>query len=269
MTNYKLTFDSNGRLKGNAKITYNDDPQYGFSWPCVNGTPGGGSNSMNGVVMHTMVGDLPGTIQWFNNTSSQVSAFFGIAQDGHIHQFGPVGKNWMAWAQKAGNSNWYSIEHADRGNPDNPLTEAQVFASAQVFEALSAFAGFPLREANTISEHGYGIHYMGGEAWGGHTCPDVPPAHVRSRQRAAIIKLAQQIRNPVVPFRWVIKPVIVDGTLSLHAICEKYGNELGNVLYRTFDRLPRQEPLIQYVTNEMYDNVLPKGITLMLRSKVS
>lgn len=267
MTNSKLTIDSSGRLRGNANITYNDDPQYGYAWPCVNGTPGGGASSMNGVIMHTMVGDLPGTIAVFNDPNWQASAFFGVAQDGHIHQFGPIGKNWMAWAQMAGNPNWYSIEHADHGNPDNPLTSAQILASAQIVEALSAFAGFPLQVANTVSEHGYGTHFMGGAAWGGHTCPDLPPQHVRSQQRTAILALAAKIRNPVIQYK--IAPYTTDGTLSLNDICKKFNNELGNVLYRTFSRLARQDLLVQYVTNDMFDNMVPAGQVLMIRQPVN
>ena len=150
---------------------------------------------MMGLVEHTMVGDLPGTIIEFNNPANGASAFFGIDQSGKIHQFGPIGKNWEAWAQEAGNSNWYSVELADHANPDNPLTQQQIDATAQIFECLSAFAGFPLQEANTTSEKGLGVHYMGGVDWGGHTCPDEPPRHVRSRQRPQIIALAQEIRK--------------------------------------------------------------------------
>lgn len=269
MTNYKLSIDSNGRIKGKATITYNDDPQYGYSWPCVNGTPGGSAGTMNGVVMHTMVGDLPGCIKVFNDPNWSASAYFGIAQDGHIHQFGPIGQNWEAWAQMQGNPYWYSIEHADHGNPDNPLTEPQMFASAQVVECLSAFANFPLQEANDVNAKGYGVHYMGGQAWGGHTCPDVPPEHVRSQQRPKILELAKQIRNPVVPVKWAIKPYKTDGTLTLNQICEHYGNTAGNVLYRTFSTLPRQTQLVLYVDNEWFDAIIPAGIELMIRMKVS
>jgi N-acetylmuramoyl-L-alanine amidase-like protein len=106
-----------------------------------------------GVVMHTMVGNLPGTITVFNQPNYQASAHFGIDQNGHIHQFGPV-NGWMAWAQEAGNPNWYSIEHADNGNPDNPLTDAQLTASAQVVEALATHGSFPLQEANGAIRNG-------------------------------------------------------------------------------------------------------------------
>jgi len=40
---------------------------------------------------------------------------------------------------------------------------------------------------------------MGGQAWGGHTCPDLPPYHVRSRQRPEIIARAKAVRNPPPP----------------------------------------------------------------------
>jgi len=51
-------------------------------------------------------------------------------------------------------------------------------------------------------DRGYGTHFMGGAAWGGHTCPDLPPEHVRSAQRPAIIELAKQIRNGPPPPTW-------------------------------------------------------------------
>ena len=180
----RLTVQKNGKITGSAKITYNQP------FPCVNGSYGSGT--MNGVVMHTMVGNLPGTIATFNNPGAQASAYFGIAQDGSIHQFGPIGKGWMAWAEMAGNPSWYSIEHADNANTENPLTEAQLIASAQLVEVLSRFAGFPLQVTNSTTGHGYGTHVMGGAAWGGHTCPGPGP---RAAQRTQIISQAKAIRK--------------------------------------------------------------------------
>jgi hypothetical protein len=157
---------------------------------------------MQGVVMHTMVGNLPGTIELFNNPAPggdpglAVSSHFGIDQQGNIHQFGPIGKGWIAWAQIAGNAAWYSIEHADNGNTENPLTEAQITASAQLVEILSRFAGFPLEVTNSTAGKGYGTHVMGGAAWGGHTCPGPGP---RAGQRAEIIARAKAIRAAAAP----------------------------------------------------------------------
>jgi hypothetical protein len=180
----KLEIDSQGRVTGAVTIKYNDP------FPTVNGS--WGSGAIMGVVMHTMVGNLPGTVSWFNDPASSVSAHFGIAQDGLVHQFGPIGKGWIAWAEVAGNPTWYSIEHADNGNTENPLTDAQLTASAQLVEVLSRFAGFPLRVTNSVTVGGYGIHVMGGAAWGGHTCPGPGP---RAGQRPEIITRAQRIRT--------------------------------------------------------------------------
>ncbi len=186
----KLTVGPDGRLSGDAHISYNDP------WPCANGTPGGGSSQMMGLVMHTEVGFEQSTIDWFNNPASQASAFFAIGADGVIHQFGPVGHNWMAWAQAQGNPEWYSIEDSDNGHPSVPLTAEQVTAFAQVLECVSAFAGFPLQISDSVSVKGLGWHGMGGVAWGNH--PDCP-GDVRKAQRPAIIKLAQEIRAGAAP----------------------------------------------------------------------
>ena len=181
----KLKVDTaTGRVTGPADIHYNDP------FPCVNGTFGSGA--MMGVLMHTMVGDLPGTVNWFNNPQAQASAHFGIAESGEIWQFGPIGKGWIAWHAAAANHTWYGIEHADGGQPASPLTPAQITASARLVECLSAFAGFPLQVSDSPSVKGYGWHGMGGEAWGGHfDCP----GNVRKAQRPQIIALAAAIRH--------------------------------------------------------------------------
>lgn len=153
-----------------------------------------GSGAMMGVIMHTEVGFDHNVVNEFNTLSDQASATFSIDGSGHVHQYGPIGKGWYAWAQEAGNRAWYSIEHEDGGHPTVPLTRGQVLSCARIVEVLSNYAGFPLRVTDSVSEPGFGVHFMGGEAWGGHTCPDVPPKPVRSRQRAAILEIAHQIR---------------------------------------------------------------------------
>lgn len=186
----KLAIDRTGRITGPARIEYNSP------FPTRNGTPGEGSPSMMGVVMHTEVGNEAGTIATFNNPASQASAFFAIGQDGAIWQFGPVGQNWAAWAQVDGNPMWYSIEDADNTHPSIPLTGAQITAFAQILECLSAFAGFPLQVSDSVNVRGLGWHGMGGVAWGNH--PNCP-GDVRKAQRPAIIALAKEIRAGVAP----------------------------------------------------------------------
>jgi hypothetical protein len=228
----RLHIDSGGRLQGTASITHNSP------FPCPNGESGMSvPKGVMGVIMHTMVGNLPGTISTFNNPSNQVSAHFGIDQNGHIHQFGPL-NGWVAWAEMAGNQNWYSIEHADNGDPNNPLTDAQLTASAQVVEALSAYGVFPLQETDSPGQEGYGTHSMGGADWGGHTCPDLPPNHVRSTQRAEVLRRAQAIRQggqPPSPTPGPTPPstAVTDGTLGLAAFAAHYGTHPATALRAT------------------------------------
>lgn len=258
MTPGKLTVGPAGHLIGPANLKYN------VPFPTENGRYGSGA--MSGVIMHTMVGDLPGTVAEFNNPTAEASAHFGIAQDGTIHQFGPIGKSWIAWAQEAGNATWYSIEHADAGNPNTPLTEAQMVASAQVVECLSAFAGFPLQISNSTATRGFGVHSMGGAAWGGHTCPDLPPSHVRSAQRTEILALAREIRSPV-PVA-TTRTWTATGAVSLTAIAAAQKTNVAAILRETIRNTPGgQMPaaLAGYVNAGDLDcPPVPAGVVLYL-----
>jgi hypothetical protein len=151
---------------------------------------------MDGVLMHTMVCNLPQCVATFNDPARQASAHFGIAQNGDIHQFGPLGAGWAAWHAMAANQRYYGIEHADNFDQHNPLTPAQIHASAQLVELLSRFAGFPLQVTDTPGGRGFGTHVMGGAAYGGHTCPGPGP---RAAQRQPVLELAKNIREGVRP----------------------------------------------------------------------
>jgi hypothetical protein len=226
----KLTVDAaTGHVTGPARITYNDP------FPCQNGN--WGSGVMAGVLMHTMVSELPSAVSWFNDSRAQASAHFGIAEDGEIHQFGPVGKGWIAWHAAEANRTWYGIEHADNGNPGNPLTAAQITASAQLVECLSAFAGFPLQISDSPSVKGYGWHGMGGAAFGGHfQCP----GDVRKAQRPQILALAMSIRQekPVTPPQPSVREWLTAGELSLHALAAQQGTSVSAILRLTAEHSP-------------------------------
>ena len=264
----RLSLDAGGRLRGAASITYNNP------FPCVNGRPGAmvGPADIMGVIMHTMVADLPSVINTFNKSGSLVSAHFGIDQNGHIHQFGPI-NGWRADAQIAGNSAWYSIEHADHKNPDNPLTDPQMTASAQVVEVLSVHGRFPLKISSSPQETGYGTHFMGGPDWGGHTCPDVPPQHVRSQQRAEILRRAQAIRDgKPEPGPHPAGTVVTDGTLSLAAIAARHGSHPATVLRVTAEGAASQEyaPVLATYINTVFatdDVTMPDGMVLHYQEK--
>ena len=180
----RLTVKSDGTVSGPANISYNSP------FPCVNGS--WGSGAMQGVVMHTMVGNLPGTITVFNDPSYQASTHFGIDQQAtsissaRSARAGSPGRRSPATWRGTRSSTPTAATRRTR-SPD-----AQITASAQLVEMLSAFAGFPLQVTDSVSGKGYGAHVMGGAAWGGHTCPG-PEPRVRTAGRPSST-LAKQIR---------------------------------------------------------------------------
>jgi len=221
----KLSIDGSGRVHGTCP---NGQPiQHNSPWPCQNGSGGGMSvpSGVTGMLVHTQVGNNPGSIGWFNDSRSQASAHFCIAQDGTIVQMGPV-NGWKAWHCAEGNPHWYGCEFADNGQPANALTQAQIAAGAQLLELLSrpGVGNFPMQISNSPGTEGLGWHGMGGSAFGGHfDCP----GDVRKAQRPAILKLAQQIRgggNPTpVP---AVRTWTTAGQLTLAALCKNELKEL-------------------------------------------
>jgi hypothetical protein len=230
MTPPKLIVDGEGRLHG-SNVTLNTP------FPCPNGHLHEMSvpSDVRGLVMHTQVGNNPGTLATFNDTSptsKKASAHFCIAQDGSIVQMGPV-NGWKANAQVAGNPFWYSAEFADDTQPSNPLTQAQVNAGAQLLEALSTVGGFPMQISNDIHTKGFGWHGMGGADWGNH--PDCP-GEVRKAQRPAIISLAEAIRGGLDD-----QPVLVftsQGQKSLASLAAQLSTQVSTILRFTAERSP-------------------------------
>lgn len=178
---------------------------YNTPFPTHNGSPGGFSEPANGLVLHTEVGYEHSVIDEFNNLPSQASAFFSVGMDGHIHQYGPVGKGWKAWTQVNGNTKYRGVEHEDQGKPTNPFSAAQIESTASLLEAVSAHDGFALQVGkNPTSGKGVFLHSQGGQAWGGHQCPGT----VRGNQRDDIIARAKAIRKSKTQEHAVKKSVV-------------------------------------------------------------
>ena len=190
MTPPKLSVDAHGRVHG-ANVTWNNP------FPTKSGVPGGMNvpHDVLGLIMHTQVGNNPGTVKEFNDQTirPRKSAHFCIAQDGSVVQMGSV-LGWESWAQADGNARYYSAEFADHGDPANPLTQDQINAGAQLLELLSrdTVGRFPLQLCERPGDEGFGWHGMGGQSFGNH--PDCP-GKVRKPQRADIIERARAIRN--------------------------------------------------------------------------
>jgi hypothetical protein len=188
-----------GRLVG----TYGPGIAYNSPWPTYKGE-WGSSTPYLGTILHTMVGNLPGTINVFNTGPVQASAHLGVDQRGHIHQFGPLTGGWVAWHCAGGNYDWFGVEFADNGSPNNAYTAEQLTAAALIVDAIHAHYKIPVQVSDRVSAPGIGCHYMGGAAWGGHACPDDPyhPNHVRSLARSRIVQMVMTLRAPA--------PVITD-----------------------------------------------------------
>ena len=157
------------------------------------------TSAVMGLLSHTMVGNLPHTDAMFTPGPQGVgnSAHFGTAQDGAVIQWVPLGV--IAEHAKVANDNWYAVENADNGNPNNPYTDVQLSRIAQILELTSRpeHGRFALQVTNSPDKEGLGTHNMGGVAWGGHSCPDAQenPNHTRSRARAEIVRRAKIIRR--------------------------------------------------------------------------
>jgi hypothetical protein len=156
----------------------------------------GMSKKPKGLVIHIAEApQLSSIYNWFNNpnqtvnTSSgpkrvQASAHFAIGLDGTIWQF--VDTDHMAYAQMAGNSDYFSVEHV--GFAGNELTEGQINALAWLFRFLSDIYNITIDLANQPGQSGLGYHSMGA-GWGHPNCPG--QKIIAQRQR--VVDLAYQM----------------------------------------------------------------------------
>jgi len=103
------------------------------------------SSSRNGaridmIVLHcSTAATVEGTIHWFLNPNSRVSAHYVVDKNGDIYQM--VRDDCSAWHAKAANSSSIGIEHV--ATAADQLTEAQSAASAELVRWLAAEYGIP------------------------------------------------------------------------------------------------------------------------------
>lgn len=155
--------------------------------PVRNRTAGGlvGADTL-GLILHVQAGDGELT-SWFNNPDAQASSTWWGGKLGGRSQYGNPDTD-KFWAQAAGNPTYHSIE--TEGQPNQPLTAAQIETVAVAYAWGHTRYGWPFRLAEKPGDPGLGWHGMGGKAWGGHTgCP----GDLRKAQRPQILARAQQI----------------------------------------------------------------------------
>jgi len=95
---------------------------------------------INMIVLHSTTAEtVEGTINWFLDRKSQVSAHYVVDKNGDIYQM--VSDDRSAWHAKAINSRSIGIEHV--ATATDRLTDAQSKASAQLVRWLVAEYGVP------------------------------------------------------------------------------------------------------------------------------
>lgn len=115
------------------------------------------------VVIHIMAGTIQGTDSWFNNASSQVSAHYGVAKSGEIHQY--VKEEDTAW--HAGiicqpswkflkpniNPNLYTIGIEHEGQAEDVWTEETKKASASLIQEACQRWQIPIDRDHIIGHY--------------------------------------------------------------------------------------------------------------------
>jgi hypothetical protein len=137
-----------------------------------------------GWILHVVVGN-GSPFNTFQNAVSPGRRFshLWVSKIGATEQYQLL--SWKSWAQGVGNPTWWAIE--TEGFPGEPLTSEQIKELARIHKVLGA----PNLLAEAPGQRGIGTHYMGGVAWGNHSCPDPSPGvGPRSKQREAILTLA-------------------------------------------------------------------------------
>jgi hypothetical protein len=178
-----------------------------------------------GWILHVVVGNgSPYGI--FKNAVPPYRRFshFWVSKLGVIEQYAETSNK--SWAQGGGNTSYWSVE--TEGFPSEPLNAAQIVALA----AIHKFLGADDAIAHSPGQRGIGTHYMGGSAWGGHSCPD-PENHEgdgpRSLQRDDIITAAQpppapkSQENEVTVFARFAAPHPKAGALYVTNLIERRG----------------------------------------------
>jgi peptidoglycan hydrolase-like protein with peptidoglycan-binding domain len=145
-----------------------------------------------GWVPHVVVGN-GSPYQTFATAISPKRRFahFWVSKTGVIEQYAET--YYKSWAQADGNSLYWAVE--TEGFPEEPYTDAQLASLAKIHAFLEA----PDKIANSPGQPGVGTHYMGGAAWGGHSCPDPQGKEgsgPRSKARADIIARANATNPP-------------------------------------------------------------------------
>lgn len=115
------------------------------------------------IVIHIMDGTLSGTDSWFGDTTSQVSAHYGIGKNGEVHQYVQEADTaWHAgrvdsptWSQikQSVNPNLYTIGIEHEGKSNDVWPEAQKQASVALIRDICQRWGIPIDRDHIIGHY--------------------------------------------------------------------------------------------------------------------
>ncbi|NJQ00312.1 N-acetylmuramoyl-L-alanine amidase [Streptomyces zingiberis] len=112
----------------------------------------GRSQSISAVVVHVTQGSYAGTISWFQNPASQVSAHYVVrSSDGQVTQM--VRDRDTAWHARSGNAYSVGIEHEGWVNDPSWFTDAMYRSSAALTRHLADTYGIPKDRAHIVGHH--------------------------------------------------------------------------------------------------------------------
>ena len=113
------------------------------------------------IIMHRMQGSLAGCDSWFANPASQVSAHYGLGQNGEIHQYvDETRRAWHAgWARHDSvlkqfhpdvNQNRFTIGIEHEGRDNEPWSETMRATSAVLIQDIAARWNIPIDSAHIV-----------------------------------------------------------------------------------------------------------------------
>ncbi|GGX85704.1 N-acetylmuramoyl-L-alanine amidase [Streptomyces fructofermentans] len=171
----------------------------------------GRSAAISKVVVHVTQGSYAGTISWFQNPASEVSAHYVVrSSDGQITQM--VRDKDTAWHARSGNASGIGIEH--EGYVDNPswFTDSMYRSSAALTASLCNRYGIPKDRAHVVghsevpgNDHTdpgpnwnwtYYMQLVGGSTGGGEVQLSFPSySTLRAGSSGAQVSAAQWLLN--------------------------------------------------------------------------
>ncbi|MFE7463803.1 N-acetylmuramoyl-L-alanine amidase [Streptomyces sp. NPDC057499] len=109
----------------------------------------GRSEAIRAIVIHVTEGSYAGTISWFQNPASQVSAHYVIrSSDGEVTQM--VRESNTAWHARSGNPYSVGIEHEGYINKPGWFTDTMYRSSAALTKDLADRYGIPKDRAHIL-----------------------------------------------------------------------------------------------------------------------